>query len=192
MTLGDHEAAVKATEQIETLASDPDSTHGMAIRYCRGTLDRDPLLLGPLAEDHRRAGYRLLLAQALESLAEAWAERGQLDRAREALVEALETYQSLGAVWDLNRVRARFRRYGLRIGTQPVARRADHGWESLSPTETRIAAFVAQGLSNPQIGERLFLSRRTVQTHVSHILTKLDVRSRVEITRLVVEQQPED
>ncbi len=72
---------------------------------------------------------------------------------------------------------------------QAPARRATHGWESLSPAESRIVGLVAQGLSNPQIGDRLFLSRRTVQTHVSHVLTKLGVRSRVEITRIYIEHQ---
>jgi len=41
-------------------------------------------------------------------------------------------------------------------------------------------------LSNPQIGARMYLSRRTVQYHVSSILTKLDIMSRVELTALVV------
>jgi DNA-binding CsgD family transcriptional regulator len=62
-------------------------------------------------------------------------------------------------------------------------RRAQSGWDSLTPTETKIAALVAGGLSNPEIGARLFLSRRTVATHVSHILKKLDVNSRTGIAR---------
>ena len=44
---------------------------------------------------------------------------------------------------------------------------------------------VAEGLSNPQIGARMYLSRRTVQGHVSSILTKLDIVSRVELATLV-------
>ena len=53
--------------------------------------------------------------------------------------------------------------------------------DSLTPTEARIADLVSQGLSNPNIAEQLFLSRRTVQTHVSHLLMKLELRSRVDI-----------
>jgi DNA-binding NarL/FixJ family response regulator len=55
------------------------------------------------------------------------------------------------------------------------------GWEALTATEQRVAALVADGLSNPDIATVLFLSRRTVQTHVSHIIAKLGVRSRVEV-----------
>ena len=62
-------------------------------------------------------------------------------------------------------------------------RQARRGWDSLTPTETKITALVAEGLSNPQIAARLFLSRRTVATHVSHILSKLDVHSRIDIAR---------
>ena len=47
----------------------------------------------------------------------------------------------------------------------------------------KIAAFVEEGLSNPEIAAKLLLSRRTVATHVSHILKKLDVNSRTDIAR---------
>jgi DNA-binding NarL/FixJ family response regulator len=51
----------------------------------------------------------------------------------------------------------------------------------LSPAEQRVAGLVAEGLSNPQIAERLFLSPGTVKTHVSHALVKLGLRSRVQL-----------
>jgi DNA-binding CsgD family transcriptional regulator len=44
-----------------------------------------------------------------------------------------------------------------------------------------VVRLVAEGLSNPQIGERLFISRRTVQTHLKHILAKLGVTSRARL-----------
>jgi DNA-binding NarL/FixJ family response regulator len=52
-----------------------------------------------------------------------------------------------------------------------------------------VAELVAQGRSNPEIAAELFLSRNTVQTHVSHILAKLAARSRVEIARAAHQQQ---
>jgi DNA-binding NarL/FixJ family response regulator len=51
---------------------------------------------------------------------------------------------------------------------------------------------VADGLSTPAIAKKLFLSRRTVQTHISHILTKLGVRCRVDIAREVLRRQAPD
>ncbi|HEV3472957.1 MAG TPA: LuxR C-terminal-related transcriptional regulator [Actinomycetota bacterium] len=66
------------------------------------------------------------------------------------------------------------------------AKRATSGWESLTRSERRIVELVAEGLSNPQIGERLFVSRRTVSTHLYRIFKKLDVASRAELTALAV------
>lgn len=60
-------------------------------------------------------------------------------------------------------------------------KRPSHGWNSLTPTELQIVELVAQGLTNPQIGDRLFISRRTVQTHLSHVFTKLGVSTRAEL-----------
>ena len=66
---------------------------------------------------------------------------------------------------------------GRRIGTPTTAGPA------LTATENRIAGLVRDGLTNREIGTRLFVSPRTVQTHVSHILQKTGLRSRVEIAR---------
>ncbi|MGH8905162.1 MAG: helix-turn-helix transcriptional regulator [Egibacteraceae bacterium] len=62
-------------------------------------------------------------------------------------------------------------------------RRPRAGWASLTPTEIEVVHLVAEGLTNPEIGERLFVSRRTAQTHLSNIFRKLDIRSRKELTR---------
>ena len=85
----------------------------------------------------------------------------------------MEVYEFLGAEADLNRVQAEFRGYGIRRGPHSKHRRAQNGWESLTDAELKVAAFVEEGLSNPDIAARLMLSRRTVATHVSHILKKL-------------------
>jgi DNA-binding CsgD family transcriptional regulator len=55
------------------------------------------------------------------------------------------------------------------------------GWENLTKAEVKMSDMVAKGLSNPEIARRLFISRRTVQTHVSHALEKLGLSSRVEL-----------
>ena len=47
--------------------------------------------------------------------------------------------------------------------------RPDHGWDSLTPTEREVAQLVAEGLSNPGIADRLFISRATVKTHLTHV-----------------------
>ncbi len=95
----------------------------------------------------------------------------------------METYASLGAATDVARVQARFRAHGIRRGPRAKHRHALSGWDSLTPAETKVAALVEDGLSNPEIAAKLFLSKRTVGTHVSHILKKLNVNSRTDIAR---------
>src|SRR5207248_7112459 len=48
-------------------------------------------------------------------------------------------------------------------------KRPTDGWESLTPTELKVIELVAEGLTNPQIGERMFISRGTVKVHLSHV-----------------------
>ncbi len=64
------------------------------------------------------------------------------------------------------------------------------GWDSLSPAELRVVQLVAEGLTNPQIGERLFISRRTVQAHLSHVFAKLGVASRAELAAQAARREP--
>jgi DNA-binding CsgD family transcriptional regulator len=95
----------------------------------------------------------------------------------------VEVYASLGADADVARLQATFRAYGIRRGPHVRHRRASSGWDSLTPAEVNVAALVREGLSNPEIAARLLVSRRTVATHVSHILRKLGVHSRIDIAR---------
>jgi predicted ATPase/DNA-binding CsgD family transcriptional regulator len=59
--------------------------------------------------------------------------------------------------------------------------RPSTGWASLTPTEQTVVRLAADGLSNPDIGARLFMSRSTVKTHLSHIYAKLGVSNRTEL-----------
>jgi DNA-binding NarL/FixJ family response regulator len=58
----------------------------------------------------------------------------------------------------------------------------------LTPAEERVFWQVVQGFTNKQIGEHLFLSPRTVQTHLSNMLTKLNLENRSQIVRFAFEQ----
>jgi DNA-binding NarL/FixJ family response regulator len=127
----------------------------------------DPLQVGWCSEQ-----AALLLAQA-----------GDTSGARAALNRANRAYTDLGAQWDIRRADARLRPHGIRRGPNSGRRRPTTGWGALTPTELRVAALVARGCSNPDIAAELLLSRRTIQTHVSHILTKLGHTSRIDIAR---------
>ena len=62
-------------------------------------------------------------------------------------------------------------------------KRPTSGWESLTPTERDVVRLVSEGLANKDIATRLFISPRTVQTHLTHVYTKLDLASRVQLVQ---------
>ena len=65
-------------------------------------------------------------------------------------------------------------------------------WQRLTSAERVVSMLVADGLSNPQIASRLFISRHTVEAHLKHIFLKLDVGSRVELTRIALQEGAKD
>ncbi|UOZ03086.1 LuxR family transcriptional regulator [Amycolatopsis sp. WQ 127309] len=183
---GDTRTAVEIDARVRKIAAGSTVPHRLALAsYCHGLLELDAATLLQAADGYRDAGRPLSRAKALEAAAIAFAETRSDDRgsARAAFTYALDLYAELGAHWDVARLRARFRAFGIRRGPTVKHRQITHGWDSLTPTEGKIAALVVEGLSNPQIAARLYLSPRTVGTHVSHILTKLDVHSRIDIAR---------
>jgi DNA-binding CsgD family transcriptional regulator/tetratricopeptide (TPR) repeat protein len=178
----DTAAAATATCRADT-DMDGQAEWAVAGRCCQAQLDDDAESLLDAADDYRRSGWPLQIALALEEAAVRLAAAGEVKRARRAFTDALNAYWVLGASWDLRRTEARLRPYGIRRGPRSLHRRAASGWQSLTPAETRIVELVARGMSNPDIATELFLSRRTVQTHVSNVLAKLGLSSRVEIVR---------
>jgi len=182
--VGDTSAALALTDRAEAVARDSEIPHRQANALCcRGLVDHDAGRLLRAAERYHDARRPLLAAKALEAAAGALVDTGDRDPARAAFTRAVDLYSSLGATRDVDRLQARFRAHGIRRAPRVKHRRARRGWESLTPAEAKIAALVAEGMTNPQIAARLFLSHRTVATHVSHILGKLDVRSRIDIAR---------
>ncbi|MEV6638677.1 AAA family ATPase [Amycolatopsis sp. NPDC051371] len=191
-TIGDVRTAAEIEARVRALAAKSTVPHHRALGlYCRGLIERDGTKLLRAADGYRDTGRPLAQAKALEAAAVAFAEARAEDRgsARAAFTHAIDLYSKLDAQWDVARLRALFRAFGIRRGPTVKHRQATHGWDSLTPTEGKIAALVVEGLSNPQIAARLYLSPRTVGTHVSHILNKLGVSSRIDIAREAARHQ---
>jgi DNA-binding CsgD family transcriptional regulator len=125
------------------------------------------------------------LAQAapwpwLDALVGCW--RGELPGDIEAAVASSARFQAIGAGRGAERAHGVLRRLGVRVHRQ----RRSEG--QLSARELEVAELVAQGLSNSAIAARLFVSRATVASHVTHILTKLGYSSRSQIAAWVAQQ----
>jgi DNA-binding CsgD family transcriptional regulator len=124
-----------------------------------------------------------------EEAAVAAAARGRTEQARTCAARCTELAGALGAVTVARRVAARLRDHDVRLRAPVRAGRPTSGWGSLTPTELTVADLVGQGLTSPQIAAQLYLSPRTVQTHISHSLRKLDLRTRSELAAMVARHQ---
>ena len=154
---------------------------GVVPRYCRGLIESDVDALLAAVGGFADAGLPLAAARAGEDAAVLLARAGRVAEAKAAFSDSIRTYTALAALADVDRARAALRASGLVRGVTGKRTTAKRGWDSLTPTELRIAELVAQGCTNPEVARRLVVSPRTVQTHVSRILAKLGLSSRVEI-----------
>lgn len=185
LQLGDVPSAAAVAADVEAVAAraQVESITGLA-QLCRGMVDHDADLLCTAAAVLRGTPRVVDLALACEEAAVATRSSALFD-------EALSLYERLQARRDIARTRARMRELGLRkgrIGAHPATRT---GLASLTPTERRVAALIDEGLMYKEIAERLFVSRRTVETHVLHMFAKLGVGTRVELARLLRRERVE-
>lgn len=189
-TVGDTELAEEVAAAVaETAAgNDVPSFTGAALR-CRGLLADDADALRQAVDAYAAGPRRLELALTCEEAAGLLAGQGDVAASRSLLERADRIFAGLDAARDLARVDASLRRLGVRRGRRGRRGRPRSGWSSLTATEHTIAGLVAEGLSNPQIADRLYVSRRTVQTHVSHIFTKLDIASRAQLAAAVAQRR---
>ncbi|MGC9666271.1 helix-turn-helix transcriptional regulator [Planosporangium sp. 12N6] len=176
---GERVRARTVAETVERITAHHGAAHVRAtVALCRGVAGVDPTLLLAAAEAFAEGGRPLYEGYAYEEAAVALAA-GNPVRARSALDSAVGCYERLGATWDADRAQARLRSAGIR--RRYARRRPKTGWDALTNTERRIVTLVVAGRSNPDIAAELYLSRRTVRNHVSHILAKLGLSSRVEL-----------
>lgn len=160
-----------------------------AALHCQGLVEDDAEILQAAAAAYARGSRPLGLALACHDAAAVFARNGHAGRVRPLLDQAIGIYERLGAARDLARAEATLRQIGIRRGRRGARQRPQVGWHSLTPTERTIAGLVAEGLSNPQIGERLYISRRTVQAHLGHVFAKLDISARAQLAAEVTRQR---
>ncbi len=154
--------------------------------HARGLLTGDPELLAQAATILQAGRRRLALASALEDLGVAETHAGRTEPAITALDRALAIHAACGASWDLARVRQRLRRLGVRRRLVSE-RRPSRGWAALTDSELAVVRLVAEGLTNREVAERLYISPHTVSGHLRHAFEKLGITSRVALSRIAAE-----
>ncbi|MFF3274205.1 AAA family ATPase [Streptomyces chrestomyceticus] len=141
--------------------------------------DAEPYFRAALAEPVL-AHWPFERAQALLDLAEWLRRQRRIAEARPLLAEALETFRRLGARPWIDRARTESRAAGLDV-TAP----APDALAELSPQQQQIVGLAARGLTNREIGEKLFLSPRTVGSHLYRSFPKLGITARSQLRDLV-------
>ena len=122
------------------------------------------------------AGWPFYTARALLAYGE-WLRRQRRNAdSRTPLREAARIFDALGLRRFGERARSELRASGERARS-----RVPEAWTELSPQELQIAQLAAEGLSNRKIGERLYLSHRTVGTHLYRLFPKLGITSRTQV-----------
>lgn len=142
----------------------------------------DPGRLRAAADRYAECHRPLESARALHDAAVASARAGDDEGARDAARLALAGYATLDADGAAARLRSDLRAAGVRLRAAS-APRPHEGWDSLTASEVTVVALVGEGLSNAAIAERLFVSRRTVESHLGRVYAKLSIGSRLELAR---------
>ncbi|HEX5199102.1 MAG TPA: helix-turn-helix transcriptional regulator, partial [Actinoplanes sp.] len=151
--------------------------------------DPEPWLRAAVAWDRRNQPYPAAYARLRRAEA-ALTRKSRRAQAILALREAYATATAMGARPFAAEIVSTAQRFRVALAddadTQPMSPPAaqDDGLAVLTQREREVLAAVAEGLTNREIGERLFISERTVGVHVGHIFDKLQVRTRVQASRV--------
>jgi DNA-binding CsgD family transcriptional regulator len=175
---GERDRAHVGMEHLVRIARIVSADWGLGLEARSAALvTDDPLLAEPL---YREAIERLDRARVRTDLARAHLVYGEWLRrenrrtdAREQLRAADDLFHAMGTHLFADRVRRELSATG-----ETARKRTDDRRDDLTPQETQIAQLASEGLTNPEIGAKLFLSPRTVEWHLHHVFAKLGIGSR--------------
>ena len=174
-------AAAVADEMAQLAVLNPTPSRRGLAWACRGLAEDDPDVWRAALASYRDSPRVVERTWCALAAGLAVARAGCRDEAVVLLTQAAATGREFGAERAVANAEAAARALGVRPGRRGVRNRPARGWASLTPTELKIVRLALEGLTNAQIGERLFISGRTVETHFSHVFAKLDLSSRVQV-----------
>ena len=179
---GDVRAAESMLATLRKQAADVDSRWvDAAVERANGTVSLgrgEPAAAATLAEaasTFDALGFRPDAARSLLLLGRAHLRGGRRTAAADAMGQARSAFTAMGA-----------RLWGDRATSELDRVSPGRSSGELTPTERRVARLVSEGRKNREIGQELFMSVATVEAHLTRIFRKLGIRSRSELTRLVI------
>ncbi len=189
LATGDVDAADAAARRLDALAEAQHGTYLKAaaalakgrVSLAAGT-DRAGPCLREAVNGFGRAQLPLERAVARLDLARALADRSPQSAVAEAKA-ALDDFDRLDATRYGDETVALLRSLGVRLRT------GRRGAEALTKRESEVLLLLGEGLSNPEIGDRLYITRKTVEHHVGRVLAKLDLRNRAEAAAYATRQK---
>lgn len=213
---GDHEAARAIADHLAGCGPVLEASQWVTL----GLLDEDEDHCHRALRHATEHGFRLIAVDALEGLGVAAASADNSTEALRLFGAADRLRDETGYRWrfpvehdrfdiataaahdDLGDAAEDAWEQGRQLDLDAAAEYADrargerarprHGWDSLTPTELQVVELTAAGRSNPEIAERLLMSRSTVKTHLEHVYTKTGVRNRIELAAEVVRRDRGD
>lgn len=153
---------------------------GLALIAAGTVEERDPatIALREAVEVLAPSPARLEHARALVALGSLLRRSRRRDEAISALRDGLDVAASCGAIALADAARAELKVAGVRPRRERI-----HGPDSLTEGEKRVAHLAAEGATNAEIAQKLFLSLRTVETHLTSIYRKLDIKGRPQLAQ---------
>jgi DNA-binding CsgD family transcriptional regulator len=180
---GDPEGIRVVMQEMETTARQtPSPSLHAGLRYARALLasDAEAGALFDAALQSDMSSMPLLRARVLLAYGEWLHQQRQNGASRAPLHAACETFDALGAIPWSERARQQLRATG-----ETSRPRNPQARDQLTPQELQIVQMAAEGLSNREIGQKLYLSHRTVSSHLYRAFPKLGITSRTELRALL-------
>ncbi len=150
-------------------------------KWVHGLAHHDGAALTAASDQFAAVNRRPDEARSAADAAVALQTSGATLESRRLAQRAFEGFDRLGAESDHARLRADLRDVGLHVRPRRAPSRPVAGWHSLTPSELSIVELVGEGLTNGEISDRLFVSRRTVESHLARVFTKVSVSSRTQL-----------
>ncbi|SHN44643.1 ATP-binding protein [Cryptosporangium aurantiacum] len=191
---GSEQRAKELASWLDERAATTGLRHPAALAHrCRGILaghaeNAEEHFVAALAM-HAQSPMPFERARTLLSLGENRRRARQPTAARTALREAQRTFESLGAIPWADRARHELAAAGGHTRSDPTRRPK---LDLLTPQELQIARLVATGKNNVQTAASLYISRKTVEAHLTHVYRKLGIRSRAELIHVVLAEHGAD